>query len=34
MFGQNNCVICFQVGDDFISNSTLQLLYYDDMVNV
>jgi len=27
-------VICFWVGDDFISNNTLQLLYHDDMVNV
>jgi hypothetical protein len=26
-------VISFQAGDDFISNSTLQLLYHDDMVN-
>ncbi len=26
-------MICFQVGDDFISNNTLQLLYHDDMIN-
>ncbi len=26
-------MICFQKGDDFISNSELQLLYHDDMVN-
>jgi len=33
VWSKNNCVICFQAGDDFISNSTLQLLYHDDMVN-
>jgi hypothetical protein len=26
--------MCFRAGDDFISNSTLQLLYHDDMVNL
>jgi hypothetical protein len=26
-------VICFRVGDDFISNSTLQLFYHGDIVN-
>jgi hypothetical protein len=33
VWSKTNCVICFQAGDDFISNSTLQLLYHDDMVN-
>ncbi len=33
MFGQKNYVICFQTIDDFINNSTLRLLYHDDMVN-
>jgi hypothetical protein len=33
MFGQKNYVICFWVGDDFISNNTLQLFYHDNMVN-
>jgi hypothetical protein len=33
VWSKNNYVICFQVGDDCISNSTLQLLYHDDMVN-
>ncbi len=32
-WSKNNCVICFQASDDFISNSTLQLHYHDDMVN-
>jgi hypothetical protein len=34
VWSKKHCVICFQVGGDFISNSTLQLLYHDDMVNV
>jgi hypothetical protein len=33
VWSKQNCVICFRVGHDFISNSSLQLLYHDDMVN-
>jgi hypothetical protein len=33
VWSKKNCVICFQTDDDFISNSTLQFLYHDDMVN-
>jgi hypothetical protein len=32
IFGQKNCAICFWTSDVFISNSTLKLLYHDDMV--
>ncbi len=33
VWSKNNCLICFRMGDDFISNITLQLIYHDDMVN-
>ncbi len=33
LWSKQNCVICFQASDDFITNSTLKLLYHDDMVN-
>jgi hypothetical protein len=33
VWSKNNCVVCFQVGDVFISNNTLQLVYHNDMVN-
>jgi hypothetical protein len=29
---KKHCVIYFRVGDDFISNNTLQLFYHNDMV--
>ncbi len=34
VWSKNSCVICFRTSDDFISNSTLQLFYQDDMVIV
>jgi hypothetical protein len=33
VWSKNNCVICFRMVDDFISNNTLQLHCHDDMVN-
>ncbi len=32
IFGQKNCAICFWTCDVFISNSTLKLLYHNDVV--
>jgi hypothetical protein len=33
IWSKTNCVVFFRMGNDFISKSTLQLLYDDDMVN-
>ncbi len=33
MWSKNNCVICLCVGDNFITNSPLQLLYHDEILN-
>jgi hypothetical protein len=33
VWSKRNCVICLRVGDDFITNSPLQLLYHDEVFN-
>ncbi len=33
VWSKNDCVMCFRMSGDFISNSTLQLIYHVDMVN-
>lgn len=31
---KTNCVLCFQKGDDFIANTSSELFYHDDRLNV